>query len=295
VIVATRDRADLLSRLLDRVEELRMADHRAELIVVDDGSRDGTPELLGARVRAAAFPALALRAGGGGANPARNAAARAAAGEVLVFLDDDCLPAAGHLSALARVLAAHPVQYGGGPVPFPHEPAPPADRAVRIPAGRLVPPGAVAGGNLFVLRDAFAALGGLRTDIGPGRPIAFSDAEFATRASLAGYEGVWSASLAVVHAPDGLDAGAAERTRDRWDRGRGAYFAELALGGRRNAWALWRDTDAAAGDGADARAARLRREFAGAADHLARLADGGGPLFAAAEVSVAAASPGRRD
>jgi len=293
VIVPIRDRAALLPRLFDAIDATGPAAHGAELLVADNGSADATPDILAERVRAAPYPATALRVREPGANAARNAAAALASGDVLVFLDSDCVPAPGHLATLTAVLAAHPAQYGGGPVPSPDAPPARAGRTVRIAPGRLVPPGTVNGGNMFALRAAFRALGGFRTDIGPGMPVAFSDAEFATRASLAGYEGVWAEALAVVHAPDDTPGDA---VRARWDAGRGAYLAELLSAGRARAWTLWQRMDAhdsAADPGG--RPARLAREFAGAADHLARLAAGGGPRFAVPEAELLARSAVRRN
>lgn len=74
-----------------------------EIVVVDDGSRDGTgrvAERLGARV---------LRTEGRGyAGGARNRGWDAVSGDVVVFLDADCVPAPGWGAGLARALAEFP-------------------------------------------------------------------------------------------------------------------------------------------------------------------------------------------
>lgn len=72
-----------------------------EIIVVDDGSEDGTPALA----QAAGARVIRLEGGSGG-NPAaaRNRGAEAATGDPIVFLDADCVPASGWLAA---ILAAH--------------------------------------------------------------------------------------------------------------------------------------------------------------------------------------------
>ncbi len=75
----------------------------AEVIVVDDGSTDGTGALAarrGARV-------LRLDPTAGAA-AARNAGARATQGDILVFVDADSVVQPGTLAALRRYLAAHP-------------------------------------------------------------------------------------------------------------------------------------------------------------------------------------------
>jgi glycosyltransferase involved in cell wall biosynthesis len=82
-----------------------------EVIVVDDGSRDKT---VAEAKRAGAAVLVRDRAGKGG-NPAaaRNLGARVAKGDPLIFLDADCLPAPGWLSALLAAHQAGAVIVGG--------------------------------------------------------------------------------------------------------------------------------------------------------------------------------------
>ncbi len=80
VLVAARDEADVIAATVRRLR-----DHfpGAEIVVADDGSRDRTAEI------AARMGARVLRLPHRGPAAARNAAARAASGEVLIFLDGD--------------------------------------------------------------------------------------------------------------------------------------------------------------------------------------------------------------
>ncbi|MCC6751603.1 MAG: glycosyltransferase family 2 protein [Deltaproteobacteria bacterium] len=99
VIVPTHDRAALLGRALDSVRaQTRPAD---EILVVDDGSTDGTRELL------ARYPEVrVLSQQQRGVSAARNVGLRAARGEWLALLDsdDEWRPTklARQLDALAR-------------------------------------------------------------------------------------------------------------------------------------------------------------------------------------------------
>ena len=83
VIVPTYNRADMLRAAVDSVLAQDMRDF--ELVVVDDGSTDGTLELL-AGYGGALRVLQTRRRGPGGA---RNAGAKAAHGEFLCFLDSD--------------------------------------------------------------------------------------------------------------------------------------------------------------------------------------------------------------
>jgi glycosyltransferase involved in cell wall biosynthesis len=75
-----------------------------EVIVVDDGSTDGTAAVL----RPYAGRIVALRQANGGAAAARNAGIGRARGEVLAFLDADDLWLPGKLERQVSVLRRHP-------------------------------------------------------------------------------------------------------------------------------------------------------------------------------------------
>ncbi|MCK7583183.1 MAG: glycosyltransferase [Chromatiales bacterium] len=75
-----------------------------EIIVVDDGSTDGTADFV-----AQYYPNVCLiRKANGGAATARNAGIRVACGGLLAFLDADDLWLPGKLQAQLRYLAEHP-------------------------------------------------------------------------------------------------------------------------------------------------------------------------------------------
>ncbi|MCW3017567.1 MAG: gtuS26, partial [Solirubrobacterales bacterium] len=101
LVICTRDRRATLLATLPRV--LEHAD-RAPVLVVDDGSVDGTPAAV-----AAQFPALAVlsltRSRGGAA---RNVGVWAAGTELVAFSDDDSWWAPGALERAAEVFAQRP-------------------------------------------------------------------------------------------------------------------------------------------------------------------------------------------
>ncbi|SDD28470.1 Glycosyltransferases involved in cell wall biogenesis [Streptomyces sp. LaPpAH-199] len=99
VVIPTRSKAPSLRATL---VALAAQGHRGpyEVVVVDDGSTDGTRELLHRLAGEAAGPAPRVVEGPErGRAAARNAGAEAARGRRLLFLDDDILTAPGHLNA----------------------------------------------------------------------------------------------------------------------------------------------------------------------------------------------------
>ena len=102
VVIPTRNRSTLMAEAVRSVQALAGPDLDLEILVVDNGSTDDTPQIaraLGARYLLATKP---------GAAATRNVGIRAATGEYLAFLDDDDVWLPGHLRPELALLRDRP-------------------------------------------------------------------------------------------------------------------------------------------------------------------------------------------
>ena len=157
LVVPTCDRPAALAELLERLrpERLSVPAGSYELIVSDDGVTGAAAELVRAR-----FPDVRFYTGprrGPAAN--RNYGASRATGAWLVFVDDDCQPAAGWLQAIAAEVAARPLDVVEGKIVAPDKKTSIFRRDVENLHGDCF-----WSANLAVRREFFERIGGFDED-----------------------------------------------------------------------------------------------------------------------------------
>jgi len=109
IIVPTHNRAVLLDRLLG---SMALLDYPAwDVWVVDDGSTDGTPEVV-ERHRALGLPITYIRQRWSKMGAARNRAIERVKSPLVAFTDDDCTVTSTWLAAIAQAFALHPEALG---------------------------------------------------------------------------------------------------------------------------------------------------------------------------------------
>jgi glycosyltransferase involved in cell wall biosynthesis/peptidoglycan/xylan/chitin deacetylase (PgdA/CDA1 family) len=198
VVIPTYERRQIVQRAVLALAGQELADF--EVIVVDDGSSDGSADVLQALTTP--FPLRVVRQGNQGAAEARNAGAAAALGDILLFLDDDMIADPRMLVEhnRAHVLGADLVI---GHVPL-HGDSPKnlltdgVQNWARSRAQRLIstaddiPIGDLLTGQMSISRCHFAQLGGFDAGITRNGRFGGEDIDFGYRVKQAGYRAVFS-------------------------------------------------------------------------------------------------------
>lgn len=105
VVIPTYNRAAQVGAAIESVLSVHRHNFEVEVIVVDDGSTDGTEAVI------ARYPVSYMRTFGARAAGARNAGLKAAHGEFVAFLDDDDIWLPGNITPQLKAFASNPA-YG---------------------------------------------------------------------------------------------------------------------------------------------------------------------------------------
>lgn len=201
IVIPTYQRREVVRASVEALAHL-CPPFPAEVIVVVDGSTDGTAGALDAV--SLPFPLVVLEQPNSGAAAARNAGAAAATGNILLFLDDD-------MEAAPDILTAHAESYSDGADAVmghvPLHPLSPTNFLSRGVGGwaerrrrRLAKPDATLNlfdlltGQLSVRRDVFFRLGGFDGEFTRDGTFGDEDLDFGYRLLREGYRVVFNAA-----------------------------------------------------------------------------------------------------
>lgn len=180
VVIPVRNGASSIGGQLDALANQR-TEFPFEVIVVDDGSSDGTAELVSARIANDARFQLVRIPGGVGAYAARNRGVTAARGHLIAFCDADDEVDEGWLDAMIRALQDAPL--AGGTLEIVGLSGASYYRLTgEMPMLLGFLPAAFTA-NFGVRRETFDEIGGMDPTLPSG-----GDADFCWRAQLAGFE-----------------------------------------------------------------------------------------------------------
>jgi mycofactocin system glycosyltransferase len=197
IIIPTRDRGESLIECLESLCVQDYPSSQIEIIVIDDGSMDGTQRLLsGFSCKILTNPESR------GQSYCRNLGARQAKGEILAFLDDDCVAGPAWLRELAPSFLWEEVGAVGGYVDG-YSNRSLLDRYERkfslLNLGQYIFRGVndrffVPTCNMLVRKKAFVETGGIRETLRIGE-----DVDFCWRMRDAGWQALYVPAGNVMH------------------------------------------------------------------------------------------------
>jgi glycosyltransferase involved in cell wall biosynthesis len=199
VVIPTFNRLPLLLRCLGVLEEQQFPRGEFEVLVVDDGSTDGTATAIQRYRSCSGLRLRCLRQVRRGPAIARNLGFKAARGQLVAFLDSDCLPEPNWLAELSRGFMSESIAGVGGTCRVPETSL--VNRYIslyrfyepRLLHGRVV---YLVTGNCCFQRRAFAAVGGFDERI--IQPGGGEDVELCYRLLSRGYELLYNPRAVVI-------------------------------------------------------------------------------------------------
>jgi GT2 family glycosyltransferase len=213
VIIATRNRAHAIAGSLDSIAAslANAAPIDAEIVVVDNGSRDATSKAVEQWAAGCPFPVRLVMEPRPGLSVARNRALGTAQGELLVFTDDDCRLSKEYISELLRYDASDvdPVLRGGSVVLGDQTDLPITIRTTTThqrfnrhtdPATQDAIVGHISGCNMAMRRALVEKLGPFDERFGAGSKLeSGEDSDYLFRAYLAGFTLEYVPDMRVFH------------------------------------------------------------------------------------------------
>ncbi|RPJ51037.1 MAG: glycosyltransferase family 2 protein [Chloroflexi bacterium] len=193
IIIPTYNRRKSLLETLTAIDHQVVGDASFEVLVVDDGSTDGTEAIYDKKF---SFPLNYLQQANQGSAVARNTGAAKARGWLLIFLDDDMDVERQYVSKLIQLHRRHPHAVGMGAfLPWCPPHSTPFNRIyARLNATQdlqtdeaVYPYTECVTNNLSVEREDFFRIGQMQ-DIGGDGPTWWGDVDFGYRASQAGMQ-----------------------------------------------------------------------------------------------------------
>jgi len=117
VVIPSYNRRNLLGGTLDSLRAQTYSSSGFEVVVVDNGSTDGTGEMVEAFGEAAGFDLRYVRTEEKGISLARNLGVKKADSPIIAFIDSDARADPGWLSEYMGVYGLDEIQVGGDIIP----------------------------------------------------------------------------------------------------------------------------------------------------------------------------------
>lgn len=233
LVVCTRNRAGKLDAFFDGLKRLR-CDSPWELILVDNGSHDGTGERLEHFAATFTGPVRLATEPLAGLGRARNRGWRTGRAAIIAFTDDDCYPAPDYLNRMLAVFADEAVGFAGGRTAL-HDTADAPVTIYEHPFEQVYPPehfivgGVIHGANMAFRRRTLEDINGFDDHLGAGTPFAFEDVDAQLRALAAHWTGKYDPHAVIYHHHGRKPGPEVEALTRSYDVGRGGYYMKCIL------------------------------------------------------------------
>jgi glycosyltransferase involved in cell wall biosynthesis len=226
VVIAVHNDREGLASTLSALAAQDLDPARFEVVIVDDGSTDGTPVVSGEHSNVSVI----ARATSGGSYVARNEGLRAAQGEFIAITDADCRPEAAWLSRGLAYLKRDPSRVYAGHIRMPLGTKPTVaamvDVMLHLDQEKYAREnGSAATANLMASAATFREVGGFDE-----RLRSSGDAEWTRRAGKRGHPVVYAGDAVVVHDPRESAQALLRKSRRVGEGARAAARAGLTSG-----------------------------------------------------------------
>ncbi|MBZ5630066.1 MAG: glycosyltransferase [Acidobacteriia bacterium] len=193
IVIPVRNEEARIGHCLAAITKLDFTGRALDVVIVDNGSTDQTVAI--AQGFADRLNLSILERPGVRISALRNAGVAASKGELVAFLDADCIPASAWLSSAIDLMLRRGKVVIGSDYLIP----PNSSWVARAwygsePLPELAPVSFVPSGDLLVSRAVFNEIGGFNESIQTNE-----DCEFCLRARMAGFPVYAASSVAVVH------------------------------------------------------------------------------------------------
>ncbi|HXJ06008.1 MAG TPA: glycosyltransferase family A protein [Candidatus Acidoferrum sp.] len=242
LIIASYNRAESLLKFLQELARQVVPDCvEWEVLIVDNNSTDGTKTAVAPFIQSMPNRYKYLFESRQGKSIALNTGVRSAAGEILVFTDDDCLPDPNWLATIAREFASDlSLSVLGGRVElFDRQ-----DRPITIrsfPERTLIDSRDqlflfLIGANMSIRRRALEAVGQFDPFLGPGSPpgAVMEDLDLLYRIFREKFKIVYSPDVLVYHNHGRTTDAEIQALNRRYVVGRGAFYCKHIFWGDKN-------------------------------------------------------------
>ena len=208
ILIITRNRSADLAKTLESLRGVQVpAELKVELIVVDNGSTDGTWNLV-QNFDAGTLPLRAVAEPRPGQTKGRNRGMAEAAGEVILFTDDDVRPPANWISGMSDpIFSGKAEAVCGGVELAPHLLRPwmtPTHRSWLAATDWLErgKPTSMVGANMAFSRKVMEKVPAFDEELGPGASGFGDDGLFSSQVIEAGFPIFDAMDVCIEHHPD---------------------------------------------------------------------------------------------